>query len=196
MMRDTSGISSRFGRAKRTVLKVGRATQCHFLVATVILGFLSIFNNSQASSPFQAFISACLLRSQITMRPPVLMRWGPRAFSWVSTVVSDIPLSCEIKDEPAFKPLQGNPAFFRVRVSWCPLHLSQQTQCTSHIPIAEGKLHLRCLWKTGSPLQSKTGNQVSSWDDMGFMELSSSCCTDINIDSYLRRVSQGISGVA
>ena len=24
------------------------------------------------------------------------------------------------------------------------------------------KLHLRCLWKTGSPLQSKTGNQLSS----------------------------------
>ena len=196
MMRDTSGISSRFGRAKRTVLKVGRATQCHFLVATVILGFLSIFNNSQASSPFQAFNSACLSRSQSNVRPPVLMRWGPRAFSWVSTVVSDIPLSCEIKDEPAFKPLQGNPAFFRVRVSWCPLHLSQQTQCTSHIPIAEGNLLLRCLWIVGIPLQLKPGKQLSSQDDLGCTELSLSCCAEIGVPIDLRRVSQGISGVA
>ena len=40
---------------------------------------------------------------------------------------------------------------------------------------------------------SKTGNQLSSWDDMGCMELSSSCCTDINIHINLRWVSQGIS---
>ena len=52
-------------------------------------------------------------------------------------------------------------------------------------------LHLRCWWKVGSNLQSKTGNHISSWDDMGYMELSSSCCTDINIHIDLRRVSQG-----
>ena len=40
---------------------------------------------------------------------------------------------------------------------------------------------MRCLWKTVSPLQSKTGNQLSPWDDMGCVELSSSCCTGINI---------------
>ena len=39
----------------------------------------------------------------------------------------------------------------------------------------------------------KDGNQLSSWDDMGCMELSSSCCTDINIHINMRRVSQGIS---
>ena len=55
------------------------------------------------------------------------------------------------------------------------------------------KLHLRCWWKVGSNLQSKTGNQLSSWDDMGCIELSSSCCTDINIHIDLRLVSQGIS---
>ena len=117
-------------------------------------------------------------------------------FSRVSTGDSDIPSSCEMKDEPEFKTLQGNPAFFCVRASHGPLHLRQKTQGPSHIPIAEGKLHLRCLWKVGSPLQSKTGNQLSSWDDMGCMELSSSCCTEINIHIDLRRVSQGISVVS
>ena len=39
------------------------------------------------------------------MRPPVQIRWSPRAFSSVSTEDSDIPSSCEIKDDPAFKPL-------------------------------------------------------------------------------------------
>ena len=34
------------------------------------------------------------------------------AFSIVSTRDSVIPKSCEMKYEPAFKPLQGNPAFF------------------------------------------------------------------------------------
>ena len=33
------------------------------------------------------------------------MRHGTRVFSRVSTEYSDIPSSCEMKDEPAFKPL-------------------------------------------------------------------------------------------
>ena len=70
--------------------------------------------------------------------------------------------------------------------------MRQETQGPTHIPIAEGKLHLRGWWKFGSNLQSKTGNQLSSGDDMGCMELSSSYCTDINIHIDLRRVSQGI----
>ena len=45
------------------------------------------------------------------VRPPVEMRLGPRAFSRDYTEYSDIPLYCEMKDEPAFKPLQGNPTF-------------------------------------------------------------------------------------
>ena len=156
-------------------------TKAHFLVGTVILGFLSIFKNSQASSPFEALNSVCLSRFQSYMIPPVKMRRRPTAFSRVSTEDSDIPSSCEIKSEPAFNPLQGYPTLFPVSESRYPLHLRQKTQGPSHIPIAEGKLHLRCLWKPGSTLQSKTGNQLSSRDDTGCMELSSSCSTEINI---------------
>ena len=42
LTRDTSGISSMLGRAMRTLLEVRRETQGIFLVATVILGFLSV----------------------------------------------------------------------------------------------------------------------------------------------------------
>ena len=62
------------------------------------------------------------------------MRQGPRAFSRFSTSDSDVEIfrfifyissysdiqihiSCQEKDEPAFEPLQGNPAFFRVSTS-------------------------------------------------------------------------------
>ena len=162
----------------------------------MILGFLSIFKKSQASSPFEALNSVHLLRCQRDVRPPVQMRRRPTAFSRVSTGDSDIPSSCEWKDEAAFKPLQGNPAFFRVRASWDPFHLSQKTQGPSHIPIAEGKLLLRCLWKVGLPLQSKTGNQLSSQDDMGCTEHCSICSTEMDVPLDLRRVSQGISGVS
>ena len=81
------------------------------------------------------------------------MRLGPRAFSRDCTEDSDIPLSCDMKDEPAFKPLQGNPTFFRVRESWYPLYVRQQSQGPSHIPIAEGRLRLRCLFKVGLTVQ-------------------------------------------
>ena len=118
-MRETSGISTRLGRAIRTLLEVRQETEAPFLVATVILGFLSIFKKSQALSLFEALNSACLSRFQRDVRPPVQMRRGPRAFSRVSTGDSDIPSSCEMKDEPAFKQLQGNLAF-QVRVSRCP----------------------------------------------------------------------------
>ena len=124
------------------------------------------------------------------------MMWRPRAFSSVSTGDSDISSSCEMKDEPGFKPLQGKPAFFRVTASRGPFHLRQQTQVPSHIPIAEGKLLLRCLWKVGLPLQSKTGNQLSSRDNEGCTGLSSSFCTEIDDPLDLRRVSQGISVVS
>ena len=87
-------------------------TEVHFLVGTVILGFLSIFKKSQASSPYEALNSVCLSRGQSDVRPPVLMRRKPMAFSRVSTGDSDMPSSCEMKDEPEFKPLQGNWPFF------------------------------------------------------------------------------------
>ena len=74
--------------------------------------------------------------------------------------------------------------------------LEAENTGSSHIPTAEGKLLLRFLWKVGSSLQSKTGDQLSSLEDIGCMELSSSCCTEINIHIDLRLVSQGISEVS
>ena len=168
----TSGLLSRYEghlrnlleawNCKGMLLDVRRETQGPFRVATLILGFLSIFKKSQASSLFEALNSACLSRCQGDVRPPVQMRSGPRAFSMVSTGDSDDPPSCELKDESALKPLQGNPSFFQVRASQCSFHLRQQIQGPSHIPIAEESLLLKCLWKFGYPLQSKPGNQLSS----------------------------------
>ena len=87
------------------------------------------------------------------VRTPVQMRHGTRVFSSVFTEDSDIPSSFEMKDELAFKPLQGNLTLFLVRESWYPLHLRQQTQGPSHILTAEGRLLLRYLWKVGLPVQ-------------------------------------------
>ena len=128
------------------------------------------------------------------MRPPVEMRRGYRVFSMASTGDSDIPTSCEMKDEPAFKLLYGNLAFFRTRASLCPFHLRQPTQGPSHIPITERRLLLRCLWKVGTPLESEAGNQLSSRDNLGYTALSSSCCAQLGVP--LGQCSQGISGVA
>ena len=80
------------------------------------------------------------------------MSLEPRAFSRDCTVYSDIALYCEMKNEPAFKPLPGNQTFFRVRESLYPMHVRQQIEGPSHIPIAEGRLLLRCLWEGGLPL--------------------------------------------
>ena len=87
-------------------------TEVHFLIGTVVLGLLSIFKNSQASSPFEGLNSVCLSRDQSDVIPPIQMRRRTVAFSMVSTGDSDIPSSCEMKHEAEFKPLQGNQAFF------------------------------------------------------------------------------------
>ena len=42
--------------------------------------------------------------------------------------IQTFPSSCEMKDVPPFKPLQGNPPFFRVRASRGPFNLRQKTQ--------------------------------------------------------------------
>ena len=94
------------------LLEVRQETKAHFLVATEILGFLSIFKKSQASSPFEALNSVCLSRYQSDVTPPIKMRRKTMAFSRVSTWDSDIPSSCEMQHEPEFKPLQGSSAFF------------------------------------------------------------------------------------
>ena len=99
-------------RKIQTLLEVNREAKRSLLVCTVILVFLPIFTKSQASSPFAALNSAHLSKTQIDVRPSVQKRLRTTAFSRVSTVDSDTPSSCEIKDEPAFKALEGNPAFF------------------------------------------------------------------------------------
>ena len=99
-------------RKIETLLEVSREAKRPLLVDTVILVFLSIFMKSQASSPFEAMNSAQLSICQKDMRPSVQKRWRTMGFSRISTGDSVIPSSSEMKYEPAFKPLQGNPAFF------------------------------------------------------------------------------------
>ena len=93
------------------------------------------------------------------------------------------------------KPLQGNLDFFLIRASRGQFRLKQKTQGPSHIHIPKGNLLLRCLRKDGLPLHSKTGNQLSSPDDMGGAGFSSCCFTEIDVPIDLRWVSQGISGL-
>ena len=100
------------GRKIQTLLEVSREAKRPLLVGTVILVFLSIVTNSQASSPFEALNSVHLSKSQMDVRPSALKRLRTMAFSRVSTGDSDIPSSCEMKDEPAFKALQGKLALF------------------------------------------------------------------------------------
>ena len=87
------------------------------------------------------------------VRPPVQMRRGTRVSSRIPTQDSDFPSSCQMKDEPAFKPIQGYQTLFLVRESRYPLHLRQKTQGPSHILIAEGRLLLRYLFKVGLTVQ-------------------------------------------
>ena len=93
-------------------LEVKQETEVHFLVGKVILGFLSIFKKSKASSPFEALYSMCLSRYQSDLIPRLQMRGRTTAFSRVSRGDSDIPSSYDMKHESKFKPLHENPAFF------------------------------------------------------------------------------------
>ena len=72
-------------------------TKGPFLVSTELLGFLSIFKKSQASSAFEALNSVCLSRYQSDVIPPIQMRRTTMAFSRVSTGDSDIPASYKLK---------------------------------------------------------------------------------------------------
>ena len=95
-----------------TFLEVRREAKRPLLVGTLILVFLSIFTKTQASSPFEALNSAHFSKSQIDVSPSVQKSWTTMVFSSVSTGDSDIPSSCEMKDEPGFKAMQGKSAFF------------------------------------------------------------------------------------
>ena len=74
--------------------------------------------------------------------------------------------------------------------------MRQQTQGSSNILIGERRILLWYLWKVGMSLQSKPGNQLSSPEDLGFTELSSSCSAELGVPLDLARCLQGISGVA
>ena len=67
---------------------------------------------------------------------------------------------------------------------------------SSPIHIAERSLLLRCLWKVDIPLGLKLGNQLSSRDGLGYMELFSSCCAKRGFPLDMGQCSQGISRVA
>ena len=100
------------GRKIQALLEVSREAKHPLLVGTIILVFLAIFTKSQASSHFEALNSAHLSKSQMDVRSSVQKRLRTLAFSRVSIGDSDILSSCEMKDEHAFKALQGKPAFF------------------------------------------------------------------------------------
>ena len=131
------------GSKVQMLLEVSPEVKRPLLVGTVILVFLSIFTKCQASSPFESLNSVHLSKSQMDVRASVQRRLRTMPFSKVSTGDSDIPSSCEMKDEPAFKALQGKLAFFCVRASRGPLYLRQKTQSRSQVPISEGTL----LWR-------------------------------------------------
>ena len=101
VMMDISRIKTTLGRTIRTLLEVRHETEGHFLVGTVIFGYVTIFRKCQASSTFEAVYSASLSRCQKDVRPIVQMRWGPRAFSSVSTGDSGILSACDMNDVPA-----------------------------------------------------------------------------------------------
>ena len=100
------------GREIQTLLEVIREAKRPLLFGRFILVFLSIFTKSQALSPFEALNSAHLSKSQMDVRSSVQKRLRTMTFSRDSTGDSGIPRSCEMKDEPAIKALQGKRAFF------------------------------------------------------------------------------------
>ena len=67
------------------LLEVKQEIRPPFLVGTVILGFLSIFKKSQASSPFEAMNPAHLSMCQKDVRPSVQKSWRTMSFSIAST---------------------------------------------------------------------------------------------------------------
>ena len=107
-------------------------TEVHFLVGTVILGFVPILKKSQESSLYEALISMCLSRVQMDVRPPVQMRQIPTAFSRVSAGDADMPSSCEMKDEPEFKPLQESLLLSQGLSGSIPLE-TENTEFHSHL---------------------------------------------------------------
>ena len=76
------------------------------------LGIPVNFQTESGLVTFEALNSTSLSRCQRDVISPVQMRRIPTAFSRVSTGNSDIPSSCEMKNEPEFKTLLGSKAYF------------------------------------------------------------------------------------
>ena len=112
VMTDTSGSSTMLCRKIQTLLEVSGEAKHPLLVGRVILVLISIFKKSQASSPLEALNSAHLSKSQMDVRSSVQKTLSAMAFSSVYTGDSDIPSSCEMRNEPAFKSLQEKPVIF------------------------------------------------------------------------------------
>ena len=72
-MRDNSGMETRRGRNVQTLLEFKREFRSLFLFDTVILGFLTILKNCQASSKFEAVNSTWLYSCQGMLGP--FLRW-------------------------------------------------------------------------------------------------------------------------
>ena len=77
-----------------------RETEGHFLVGIVILGFLTIYKKSQASTTFEALNSPCHSRFQKDVRPPVEMR-GRLGLSVLPLQRFRNPFICDMNDEPS-----------------------------------------------------------------------------------------------
>ena len=89
------------GRTIRTLLEVKWDFRSLFLFDRVILGFLTILKNCQASSTFEAVNSTWLSSCQKHDRPHFEMMGRPRAFCRFSTWDSDILSSCDMNEEHA-----------------------------------------------------------------------------------------------
>ena len=136
------------------------------------IGNSIIFQEESGLGPFRNTELSGPLEVSSDVRPPVQMR-SDIGFSL--RTAQNIPTSLCIvrrKIEPAFKPLQRNPNFVRFRESRYPLHVTQQIQGPSHIPIAEGRLLLRCCGNVAY-LFNRILGIGSPRDDMECMELSS-----------------------
>ena len=93
------------GRKIQTDLEVSREAKLPLLSGTFILVFLSIFTKSQASSPFEAFNSAHLSKSQMDVRPSVQKRLRTMAFSRFSNDPLFIPDKLQLHLLPPFPVL-------------------------------------------------------------------------------------------
>ena len=67
----------------------------------MILGFLTILKNCQASSKFEALNSTWLSSCQKHVRPIFAIKWRTRDFSRVSNGDSEMLSSCDMNDEHA-----------------------------------------------------------------------------------------------